>query len=509
MLSNTIADPISSPMLRPNGIAANLSTLLSFNTAVGTWGAHYWIGNERLVNDGDYVEFVISELNFNCVFGVGASGSAPSNLSDYGFVLWPFNHATDQFAAVAAGTVSAWLPITWQLFDRFRIRKSGTDLIVSQNGTDIHTEVGYASSPLYIKAGSQDDGSVYVDSFNGGAVTTKLSAAVTAELGTPSKDYFADDANIYYSKYNWIPDGAIAECKEANQPDAFFKFKFRGQNCAILIDATQHGISSGGTWIGYRVDGGAWSYYYPIDAGRSQVQIASGLSQGVHSCEVAIRESHYDTRYNATIRYGSIFFWGVRLSNSADDAILAPVVHSDTMIVYGDSNSEGGEAGGVLENAQLSFARELARLIGVEHSTISCAGQGWITTPGGGWPTFQNSWNKNSDTSTRSFTDEPKYIFIVHGQNDPVDGDLPVETVIDAMLGVTTNTKIMVCVPCGTHRRAYLTAQVAAINDPRVFLVDNPTNLLLTYGSESGSHLIAAGHLVYAAQLYSSAQPNL
>ena len=489
------------------GPSTALATTIKFTTASGSWGAHYWIGSQTLTADTHYVEYTLTSLTSGHGCGVSQDNTGPETNS---WVFWM--NSGSVYILKAGGVVTNLGALSVNLFDRVRFTKSGTSVVVSLNGSTIYT-ITSAGGTLYPYAASYN-GTGYVDaqSVNGAAVTTLTSAACTAVDGVPSTEIFANDSAFYFSKFNWLTDSQVKK-KETAAPDAYFKFKFTGSRCAILIDATQHATGSGGTYISWRIDGGAWqSPYYPTDGGKTSVQIANGLTTGTHSAEVAIKTSNYGARWSASARNSSIFFWGVRVPVGA--TVSAPTTQSTNVLFFTDSNGEGADVDGATSadaNAQKAYPRLLAALLGVEHSLVAFPGQGYNITAGANVPVLKLSWNLQNDNSTRltggALTPEPAKIFIAEGQNDSSDPTTSVSTMLDAVLAATTSTIIYVCVPCGLHYRSQLTAAVAAKASARVKLVDNSTNWLTSNGANGGTtHLNATGQSLYANALYAAYQ---
>jgi len=470
-----------------------VSTLLEFTTAPGSWGAHYWIANETLSSDGHYVEFIVTSLLSGSGYGVSPDGDGSATNS---YALWLNSGVT---YILLNGSVNAtYAGVVVSKFDRIRFRKSGSNVIVSHNGTDFHT-ISLAGT-IYAYAASFDgSSSVNVDSVNGAAVTTLVSAACTVTDGVPSTDYFSTDSLIYYSKHNWLASGRY---KESSQPGSYFKFAFSGTKAGIIYDAPQVGLApSEQTYLSYRIDGGSWTRVL-LDRVDVYLEIATGLADTTHQAEVAISDVFYGARYDASSRAGSVFSYGVRLPTTG--TLLAPPVYSILAMGFCDSNSEGAEALGTSSGtAQLGFMKLIADAIGMELSPTSAPAQGWDATPAAGIPTLEDGWDINIDLSSRLTTGalvpEPYVIFIAHGQNDTADITTVATGVVNAMLAATTNTKIVIMCPVGRHRRTELIAVVAAVANSRCVFFDNATDYLDAYSRDDlGIHLTQTGQSLYS-----------
>lgn len=498
----------------PLGVPQSLSTSVSAQAASGSWANRYWKSNETLAGNGDYVEFVTTGIAGNGIgFGVGTSSIAPTgDLQGMEYMLWPFNAATGQMAMLINGALAGWATCPpWNITDRFRVTRSGTSLLFTCNGSLIYTQTGVSSAPLYVSVSSHNGGgSVAVDSVNGQPVTTKLAHNMTHVDGVPTKDVYANNSALYFSRFNWLSDSVVKR-KEGNQPGSYFKFTFAGANCSLPIDLTQLRSSTLDTTISYRIDGGPWQYFTPSTGFEHQIQIASGLHVGTHTAEVMIAASQYGRRYNDTQsqRTASIFFWGVRVPASSPD-VSAPAIHPKEAVFFADSNGEAAEAiAAYYESANLGFPKLISDALSLEFSARTIPGSGWITSPGGG-ETFKlfNYFDVANDTSAIDYdsSDEPDYVFIVHGQND-AGPDLQVSTTIADMLLAFPTATIFVCCPMSLHYRAYLQSQVAAINNPRVKYLDNTINCGSLYPAQpadNGVHIDAAGHVAFKSQITQS-----
>jgi len=472
-----------------------MSTLLQFTAAGGAWDTHNWVSNEALTADGHYAEFVVTSLDNGHGFGVTPD---TSGVSTNAWVVWFSGGIT--YILLAGGVQATYPAVTYNLFDRFRFRKSGSNVIVSKNGVDFHA-IALAGTLYAYAASYNGTSSCDVDSVNGSAVTTRTSAACTITAGVPSTDYFANNAALRYCPLTWMGSGTN---RESSLPGSSVSFNFSGPRASFLYDGRgQVNLVQGiRTWLSYRIDGGAWTRYKITDETLVSLEIASGLSAGTHKAEVLIAESNYGARYNASpIRYAGIYSYGVRVPTG--QTVSAPAPKSRLLVMFGDSNSEGAEDIYPNHNQPTSFSQLIADGIGAELSLTSFPGQGWITTPGANIPTFQNAWDKYNDTSSKlsggKFTTEPKIVAICHGQNDSTDVTAAATSTLNAILAATTTAKIVVMCPVGRSRRSELIAAVAAVNNSRCVFFDNPTDWLATYGANGlNTHLTEAGHVQYA-----------
>lgn len=476
-----------------------MSTLLNFTPSAGSWTDHYHITNESVTNDGDYAEWILSDETNHRLFGLN-SLTTPS-ISAYEAYIWPVNPA-GQMLFVSQGTILSDLPIPFKLFDRFRLTRQGTTIVVTQNGSTIYTFTGIPASTCYAHTYS-DDGTASIDlnSVNGTAVTTRASASVAVTLGPPTADTFAGSSNLLFTPLNCIGSGNY---RETAQPCAGYKFKFTGSEAWAIFDARQQVAVTSflRTWLSYRVDGGSWTRSKITDETLVSLKIATGLSSGTHEAEVQIADSSYGTRWAADgFRYSSILFYGARIP--ATESLSAPTAKQRSILFYGDSNSQGAENQYPNNNGQSAYAALIAAGINADLSLVSYPGQGWITTAGSDVPTFENSWDLHVNNASRltggDIVPEPTIIAICHGQNDASDVTAAATSTINAILAATTTAKVVVMCPAGRHRRTELIAAVSAVNSPRCVFFDNPTNWLATYGANGATtHLTDAGHVQYA-----------
>lgn len=482
----------------------SLGTTVTYIPSAADWDTHKWVSNESITT-GQSVIYRGSTINN--LQGMGVSSSTGGLLANTEVLIWTQNYTGGGVYILENGGVAATYTIAYDLFSKWEIKKNGANLECYHNGVLFHTKVGVAAVPYYATTHSYDgNGRVVVDSVAGLAATTRSVVGCTAVDGVPVTDIFANDANIYYSKFNWLKSGTKAE---SPTPGASFKFRFTGGAASILIDARGNEalVDALVTGISWRIDGGAWQTVVRFtDSTVSAVQVASGLSAGAHLCEVMITESYLGNRVNSTasLRYASIFSYGVRIK--AGESLTAYTPKAVTLLAWGDSNSEAAEVDYPLTNATKSYAHVLGAAMNAEVWLEAYPGQGWITTPGSNVPIFEDGWDFGFDTLTRLTTGalvpEPTYISISHGQNDASSVTASATATINAMLAATTNTKILVCVPCGTSRRAELIAAVAAVANARCVLLDNTTNYLASYSVNGlGIHLTETGQTLYGNTL--------
>jgi len=475
-----------------------MSTLLQFTRNSGSnWADNFWTATETLSAEGHYVEFVITELANGVGYGVN---TVSTGVLTNAYVFW-YNSGGYILLNGSTSGGGDYTGRTFAKFDRIRFTKSGSSIVVSQNGENFHT-ISLSGTVYAYAASFNGTASVDVDSVNGSAVTTLASSACTVTLGVPSTDYFANDSALYYTPIAWVGSGRT---KASSQPGALLRFDFTGTRAGVIFDASSQAANTSDirTKMAYRIDGGSWTYHTFSTPELTYKEIATGISSGTHTAEVVISYSFLGTRYGSD-RYAEIISYGARVPTG--QTVTASQTRPRLIVGYGDSNSEGSES--VVDgtsNSVVSYSQLIADLVSANLALVSVPGQGWITTPTEGViPTMQNGWDLHpsgaSKLTTGMLVPEPSVIFICHGQNDSTSVTTAATSTINEILAATTSCTVVVMCPAGRSRRSELIAAVAAVNNARCVFFDNPTDWLASYSYNNlGVHLTAEGHAQFAA----------
>ncbi len=315
-----------------------------------------------------------------------------------------------------------------------------------------------------------------------------------------------DDANWYFSPYNWRLSGSTYA--QTNNTGAYFKLGFTGTSLQLAVDVSM--LVSAAVDAGdypallTSIDGGAFERYQ-LTSADDEIFLATGLSAGTHEALcILVGIGLSDDRWTTPE-----LVWRITEALVDDgEASSAPTIYPDSMIVFGDSHSEGWEAlaaGVYVENADASqaFPHLIARAFKCEVGVIGFASQGYTATGAGGVPDLEDAWDFYSDGESRLsgglLVPEPAYIVSAHGTNDGGSVAAAVEALIAVWRAAAPDAKMFFLVPPGAVHESDLAAGVAAAADPDVYTTDHEENLLQRAWSDTGSHPNVRGHARYAA----------
>ncbi len=182
------------------------------------------------------------------------------------------------------------------------------------------------------------------------------------------------------------------------------------------------------------------------------------------------------------------------LTVAAGSTPVAPAVLGKTLVVFGDSITEGVEAQGtnsgdlVSNDSTAVYARALAASLGAELAAVGFGSQGWERSGGGAVPPFKSAFPFYSAGRPRDFTPVVDYALVLHGTNDGLNNIADNLVTADAQAWLAaaraafgTATRIFLGIPAGGFKRAALTAAAAAYQattpDAKAHLVDGGTAL--------------------------------
>jgi len=297
------------------------------------------------------------------------------------------------------------------------------------------------------------------------------------------------DPNWYWSLYNWAHiDGQVYTAN----PGAYFRIGFNGTSVGLSLDQT----SSPGTpfmnlWVS--VDDSTFKQVSVPQNQQVTVSLYTGLSSNNHQLEVYVYNSlQSEDRWN--VPSCSVHVMGLIIDSNA--VTISPPVKPATILVYGDSITEGVEAncvsGGDLTSnaATATWAYSLAAGMNAEISVVGFGALGYTRTGNGNVPPLmtpgndaQSSWNKIDAKVGRSFTPNPDFIVNMHGTNDGLSNapdDAVTKSVfswLEAQRGVAPNSTIILSIPFGGFKlnaitNAYQSYVMQYPNDNKTFLVN-------------------------------------
>jgi len=388
-------------------------------------------------------------------------------------------------------------------------------------------------------------GTVTLIPTNSGSLTNPSS--MSYNVIAPPTIISVNNAGLFFSPYNWYFSGSSYAI--AQNPGAYLKTNFTGTSAAINL--SQDFLVSSATAAGYypriqyQVDGGSITDVQ-LTASTTSIVVATGLTSGTHSLFVVYPGNGNNSlsspdRWQTPVQ--AIKFTGLTLDSGATVAL--PTLRPKSMLVYGDSISEGinvngasGSAPNTDQDATKTVPWSLASSLNAEVGVKAFSSQGWTVSGIGGVVPFytpgndtNSSWNKYSAgkslLTSGLFTPAPDYIYINHGANDWGQGssDASVIASIDGWLpavrAAAPNAIIFLVVPFGQFKAsaiisAFNTYVAANPGDNKVFLVNlgsSGATGLSGGGSSSqsvdGIHPYAATNATLAASMLPIIQSDI
>ena len=376
-------------------------------------------------------------------------------------------NASSAFTVTASGTLSASVTITPSDGGAGGTFSSSTVALAS--GTNTSATFTYTPASTGAKT---------ISTTNSGSLTNPASLTYTATAGFT--------APIYFSPSNWV---VAAGSAKTNASGAYFKAGFSGSTATLNFD-----VSS--------LSGPLPQIYYQIDGGpRIQATLAATVAltlpsdtgaYPIHSLQVWVKSTTGSvTRWPGAAT--TVSLTGITLDSGA--TLSAPIVKAKTMLVMGDSITEGKATRNASasndtdqNDSLIGYALRLGDELGAEVGTIGYGGQGVTIAGDGNVPAFPSAYNLILPGVTRTFSPEPDLIVINEGTNDAVKTSNTTTvtsglvSVISDMLSKTTNTRIVVMQTFGNYLTPQIQAAVSQVGNSRV-----------QYLSTSG--LIASGDL--------------
>lgn len=390
-----------------------------------------------------------------------------------------------------------------------------------------------ASSPFYVSADGSISGTVVVTPSDGGAggvftpATVSISSASPLATFTytpsaaygrrtisitnngtlanppalsfdskPANSFSADDANVYYSPYNWVK--APFACRSAYS-GAYLRVLFTGAAPTLYFDVSSVGA------------GPITQIVIDVDRSTKQraelkssiaVVMPSGAGSGdntYHLLEVYVESMNATQGRWSGGPPVSVCLVAIALQD-ATKVLLPTVQRAKKGLIFGDSMTEGlrslalnGTPSEVDRNSAIQgFALEVGRLLGAEIGVIGVGAIGLTVGGAGGVPPFPSSWNLQWLGVARDFSIPPDYCIWVQGYNDNVADTVSAGiAALNAQLAAMPGTRFFVFRPFTGRQAANLQAIVAGCNDPsRVSYIDTSGYVSMAVGVDSpdGTH---------------------
>lgn len=433
---------------------------------------------------------------------------------------------------------------TGVLVDNFQVDDGAVTTAVTMTGPTTGT-VGAASSNFTIGANGQITGTVVVTPSDGGAGGTFTPATVSISSGSPTGTFTYTAAStgaktisvtndgslsnpstitytasasgdvtiavtstaLYFSPYNWYSDGAgsmqsnnvkgSSSFAWSNMRGAYIKTKATVGASGYIklnLDTTslQTLAAAGCPTLIWSVGEAGWqTQLLAYSASGVQVTLASGLAAGTYDVFVAFRSVYITNEGDSwTTPLNKVHVTGLALSSGG--SVSAPTVRPNTMLIYGDSITEGdlsngGPRSASSQNALYTYGFRLADALNAEVGIVGMYGKTWS------W--FSSSWAYYSASFSRlvggALTPAPTYIVSNYGENDGTSPPLStINSVLAALSAAAPTAKIVLNVPFSQKWLA--TYQLATL----------PTNAVLT---NIAAPEMASGALIWS---YDGHHPN-
>ncbi len=304
----------------------------------------------------------------------------------------------------------------------------------------------------------------------------------------------ADNAALVYSPYNWLVGAGVAR---AINPGATWRTTVTGTTTvALTFDLSA--LVAPYPVVAVRLDGGAWTRYTVA----ASVSVATGLSTAAHLVEVSFAASRQGS-HRWTQADQRLACTGLTIDAGA--TVTAPARRPGSVLVYGDSISEGvralGSASGDLidNDATADYVAYLAAGLNAEVGVVAFGGSGMDVTNSDGVPPLAQSYNYLWGGQARAFTPPPTTVIYLEGQND-ADGDTAVttglRTVITALLTSAPSSVHVVLAPLSGRNHATTQAAVAGggYTAAQARWIDTTAWINNTTDTTDGLHPTATAH---------------
>jgi len=272
------------------------------------------------------------------------------------------------------------------------------------------------------------------------------------------------NSGILYSPYNWVVNSGFS--KTIN-PGAYFKIFAKTGSCTLNFDVS--GYNEFIPRVLISVDG--VTYQEQDITSSVAVDIPANTTYSKHIIEVILDSAtEYEDRWDTN--QSAMVLTSIQLDSDAE--IYTPERKPNTLLIYGDSITEGvksrGSAGNwVAKNsAKGCYPLTVRENTNSEIGIIGFGGSGINSYGGGGVPRLKDSYDMVYDGAVRDFTDEPDLCVWLEGTNDGT-GDTVANgiTALNGMMTDMPNTKFLILRPLnGTKQEQNLKDIISGSIDP-------------------------------------------
>lgn len=295
---------------------------------------------------------------------------------------------------------------------------------------------------------------------------------------------------LLYSPYNWniMPSSAITV-----NAGATLRTMFTGTTCTLHFDISHNAMPLSELW--FRIDGiGPWTMA-PVAS-----SISCPLPQGTagnadfpyHGLELMVKSTtETQNRWNVPSAT-AVSFSGLTLDAGA--VVLAPVAKPASVLIYGDSITEGVRTVGETaandtdrNDAMAGWACHLGDLMGAEIGVVGFGGSGLSVIGSGNVPALPSSYGEIYQGVARVFAPVPTMVVFNIGTNDGSANIVAaMVSVLDGILLSCPGALIVVLRPFNGNQASNLQAAIAACSAPAsCHFVDTTGVFDPTKGSDS------------------------
>lgn len=319
---------------------------------------------------------------------------------------------------------------------------------------------------------------------------------------------------IAYSPYTWNVGNGSATTISAG---AYFRVLFTGTSVSLAFNVSAEGSPASELYT--RVDG------YETQSPWTEASVAATVTPTMpsntsaapwHLLEVVVKSTSETLARWSTSPQTAVSLTGITLASGA--AVVAPQMSSCTVLLYGDSITEGVRTVNSTaandtdrNDAMQGWAYAQRGLLGCEVGIVGFGATGLTVAGSGSVPALPSAFALLYPGAPRSFSPPPDLIVLNEGTNDQNASAAAVsaalQQVLAGLLAATpASTRIAVLRPFGGFQAAALQAGIAAAGSPRVFYVDTTGFFNTAFGVDStGLHPTGVNDLGLIAPQVSNA----
>jgi len=311
------------------------------------------------------------------------------------------------------------------------------------------------------------------------------------------------DASIYWSPWTWATPGDGS--RRTINAGAYLKTTYSGTRCALALDTTANAAPM--SQVSVSVDGMP-ARSYPV-SGSIPCAPPAGVIGPRHSLRVSVKSTSEGLARWTANPQTQVAITGITID--AGQTFGAPVVYPRTMMIYGDSITEGVRTLGYTQPSDtdrndnaVEWSAQVASRLNAEYGIVGFGGHGLTVSGSGGVPALPTSWSTLYPGQTRSFASCPDLLLENEGTNDGNADAGAVQTAERSFLtqigGMCAGTRIVVMRPYAGYQWPALQAAVAAVGSRNIAMIDTTGYLDPANGvDDTGLHPSANNAVSYLA----------